>query len=404
MLKNNIFVKNLSCGITAFLLIFSYSICFAASLQLNIWYALVTAVTSSLISVSLKSRVLAPDTFFTVPLLMILATGTNALMPFCVIGGALIYFAFSKKAEKAELHPAVTGAITINLAFSVTALLTTHYFGIGADGFTVSEILKNYRSLGFHPNWRGVFYGTVTLFAMITYPFKFKKADKYFPAEAFSLILPLILNLWLNPEQEYTPINEIASLADFMKQDAISFFLPSLSTDFHMTVGNYANTFQATIAMGLLLLIFKADKTRKDSETTANIINGIEGGFPVRTYEIRDYSLTSAITSIFLVIFFCFLADDILLRIPLHSLSVVLIVSAWKQVKFKALSDGFRSGAFGIISVIIIFVSSVLTNIFITLIISIILNVLLSYSSGKKAQKNHIQTDLTTEGGDESNG
>ena len=30
---------------------------------------------------------------------------------------------------------------------------------------------------------------------MITYPFKFKTANKYLPAEAFSLILPLILNL-----------------------------------------------------------------------------------------------------------------------------------------------------------------------------------------------------------------
>lgn len=404
MLKNNNFVKNLSCGITAFLLIFSYSICFAASLQLNIWYALVTAVTSSLISVSLKSRVLAPDTFFIVPLLLVLSTGTNALMPFCVIGGALIYFALSKKAEKTELHPAVTGAITISLAFSVTALLTTHYFGIGADGFTVSEILKNYRSLGFHPNWRGVFYGTVTLFAMITYPFKFRKANKFFPAEAFSLILPLILNLWLNPEKEYTPVNEIANLADFMKQDAISFFLPSLSTDFHMTVGNYANTFQSAFAIGLLLLIFKANKTRKDSETTANIINGIEGGFPVRAYEIRGYSLTSAITSVVLVIFFCFLSGDILSRIPLHSLAVVLIVSAWKQVKFKALADGFRSGIFAITSIIIIFISSILTNIFITLVIAIILNILLSYSTRKRTQNKPIQTDVATEGGDESNG
>ena len=149
MLKNNKLIKNLSYGVTAFLFIFSYSLCFAVSLQLNIWYALVTAITSSLISVTLKSEVLAPDTFFTVPLLLVLSSGNNALMPFSVIGGALFYFAFSKKFKEATIHPAVFGGLSLGLAFSVTALLTTHYFGIGAEGFTVIEILKTYRSLGF---------------------------------------------------------------------------------------------------------------------------------------------------------------------------------------------------------------------------------------------------------------
>ena len=91
MLKNNKIISNISYGITAFLFIFSYSLCFAVSLQLNIWYALVTAINSSVVSITLKSEVLAPDTFFTVPLLLVLSSGNNALMPFSVIGGALIY-------------------------------------------------------------------------------------------------------------------------------------------------------------------------------------------------------------------------------------------------------------------------------------------------------------------------
>ena len=221
MLKNNKLIKNLSYGVTAFLFIFSYSLCFAVSLQLNIWYALVTAITASLISVSLKSEVLAPDTFFTVPLLLVLSSGNNALLPFSVIGGALIYFALNKKFKTDSIHPAVFGGLSLSLAFSVTALLTTHYFGIGAEGFTVIEILKTYRSLGFHPNWRGVFFGTITLFAMITYPFKFRKANKYLPAESFALILPLILNLILNPDKIYTPVNEVAGLTAFITQDKL---------------------------------------------------------------------------------------------------------------------------------------------------------------------------------------
>ena len=90
-----------------------------------------------------------------------------------------MFVALSKKFKNYKLNTAVKSALSLSLAFSVTALLTTHYFGIGAEGFTVIEILKTYRSLGFHPNWRGVFYGTITLFCMITYPFKFKKANKY---------------------------------------------------------------------------------------------------------------------------------------------------------------------------------------------------------------------------------
>lgn len=377
MLKENSLLKNSGYGITAFLFTFSYSLAFAASLQLDMWYAVITAVTALIISISLKSQILAPDTFFTVPLLLVLSSGTNALLPFCVITGGLIYFSFNKKFEKVNFQPAISGAIALSLAFSVTALLTTHYFGIGAKGFTVPEILKTYRSLGFHPNWRGVFYGTITLFSMITYPFKFKRANKYFPAECFSLVLPLILNLILNPVKEYTPINEVSNLFDFWKQTDWAFFLPFLNTNSQFTMQDYINAFQGAISLGALLLILKPLKTRTDSNSTADILNGIQGGFPVRAYKIRGYSLISAIIAVILVIFSCIFFDTIIMRIPLHSFAVVLIVNAWKQVPFKTLGNGFKSGVFSIISIILIFVSSVMFNFFTTLILAIILNALI---------------------------
>ena len=370
-------IKNFSCGITAFLFIFSYSLCFAASLQLNIWYALVTTVTSCIISTSLKSKVFAPDTFFTVPLLLVLSVKTNALLPFCVIGGALIYFALNKKFKTISVHPAITGGIALCLAFSVTALLTTHYFGIGAEGFTASEILKTYRSLGFHPYWRGVFFGTITLFSMITYPFKFKTANKYLPAEAFALILPLILNLVLNPDENYTPVNELRGLFDFIKQDELAFFLPSLNTSSAFAMQSYINTIEGALSLGVLLLFSDKAETRSDSKGTAILLNGIQGGFPVKSYEIRGYSLVSAIIAVLLTVYSCFFMDDIISRIPLHSAAVVLIVNSWKQVPFKTLGKGFKSGVLSIISIILIFAVSVVYNIFTALILAIILNTLL---------------------------
>lgn len=384
MLKNNQLIKNLSYGITAFLFIFSYSLCFAVSLQLNIWYALVTAITVSLISITLKSEVLAPDTFFTVPLLLVLSSGNNALLPFSVIVGGLTFLALSKKFKNYKINTAITSALKLSLAFSVTALLTTHYFGIGAEGFTVIEILKTYRSLGFHPNWRGVFYGTITLFCMITYPFKFRKANKYLPAECFSLLLPLVLNLILNPQENYTPINELSRNFDFITKSDLSFFLPSFSTEFDFSMQSYVNAFQSAFSVGALLLLFNSKNKRADSTGVASVLNGIPGGFPVRNYKIRGYSLTSAIVSVFLIVYSCFFLDDILMRIPLHSAAVVLIVNAWKQVPFGDLAKSFKNGVLSTATIFILFITSIATNIFITIILGIILNILLSYFNKSK--------------------
>ena len=389
MLKNNNIIKNLSYGITAFLFIFSYSLCFAVSLQLNIWYALVTAITASLISVTLKSEVLAPDTFFTVPLLLVLSSGNNSLLPFSIIGGALIYFALNKKFKESTIHPAVFSGLSLSLAFSVTALLTTHYFGIGAEGFTVIEILKTYRSLGFHPNWRGVFFGTITLFCMITYPFKFKKANKYLPAECFSLLLPLLLNLILNPQENYTPINELKLNFGFITKSELSFFLPSFSTEFDFAMQSYINAFISAFSIGALLLLFNSKTTRTDSTGITSILNGIQGGFPVRNYKIRGYSLTSAIVSVLLIVYACFFLDDILMRIPLHSAAVVLIVNAWKQVPFVDLAKGFKNGVFSTATIFILFITSIVTNIFITITLAVIFNILLSSFNKSKGGANN---------------
>jgi hypothetical protein len=388
MLQKNDILKKTGYGITAYLLVFSYAVCFAVSLQLNIWYAITTAVISIIISVSVKNKVFAPDTFFTVPLLLVLSSGTNALLPFVVIGGGLIFVILKRFCEKLTLQPAVIGALSLSLAFAVTALLTTHYFGIGAKGFTVIEILKTYRSLGFHPNWRGVFFGTVTLFSMITYPFKFRRANKYFPAEAFSLLLPLILNLFLNPNAEYTPINEAVNFTDYLTSKPISFFLPSFNSEFLFSRSAYINAFMGVLSCGFLLLFFSKIKTRTDSQATATLLNGFSGGFPVRAFEVRGFSVLSAVVAVILITATAFFGADVLARIPVHSLAVVLIVNAWKQVPFSTVGRAFKNGVFSTASVIVIFAVSVFTNIFIAILAAILLNILLSIKAKKGGAEN----------------
>ncbi|MBR2875571.1 MAG: hypothetical protein IKC01_00360 [Clostridia bacterium] len=368
-------------SITAFLFVFLYSVSFAASLQLNIWYALITSVICLIISISEKEALLAPNVYFAVPLLLILSYNTNALLPFCIITGAVLYALFSKKADFFRLHSSVLCGVTLGLAFSVTALLTTHYFGIGANGFTVIEILKNYRSLGFHPNWRGVFFGTITLFAMITYPFKFRKASKYFPAEAFSLLLPLILNLWLNPDKNSSPINETGNLFS-LPAEFLQFFLPSLNTNFNFSFDVYLNCIFASISVACIMLIFKSPDERTDSRTTASVLTGITGGFPSSVYPFRSYGLISAVLAVLLTVFSYFLFGDILSRIPLHSAAVVLIMNAWKSVPFSDVAKTFKSGFSGIIITILIFVLFIFTNVFFALVAAIIINSLIKLKGG----------------------
>jgi hypothetical protein len=213
---------------------------------------------------------------------------------------------------------------------------------------------------------------------MITYPFKFRKANKYLPAESFSLILPLILNLILNPDKNYTPVNEVSELADFITQDKLSFFLPSFNSEFLFSHSAYINALQSALSLGFLLLFFSQNKTRTDSQGTATILNGISGGFPVRAFEIRGFSLISAIFAVILVIYSCFFLNDILARIPVHSLAVVLIVNAWKQVPWDKIGTSFKKGISSIISLVLVFSVSIFTNIFITILVAIILNIFLS--------------------------
>ena len=110
--------------------------------------------------------------------------------------------------KKLIFKPAVS-ALMLATAINITALETTNYFGIGAKGSTVGEILRDYTSLGFHANWRGVLFGTIVLVIMVTYPRKFKKLDKTLRAPFIAILGTLILNLFLNPDVNYTAISEV---------------------------------------------------------------------------------------------------------------------------------------------------------------------------------------------------
>lgn len=374
--KEKSFLSDCGFGLTAAGEVFTCAFAAAACLSLNVYYALVTAVVCLAASAGLKNKVLSPVSFLLVPLIFVSGVSGKAGLPFAVLGAAVLALLTSFSKEKLSVPSCVRVGASIGLAFSVTALLTTYYFGIGADGASTLEILKNYRYLGFHPNWRGVFYGTITLFAMITYPFKFKKLSKYLPKEVVSVAIPFLLNLFLNPDKASTPILEVGSLSDMSALSGLKSFLPftdfSVFSDGESTIGVLKGAF----ALAIIWSAFDfGEKKDRFSVFGGSAVSGLLGGFPSTEREILRYRAPSAVTACVAGAALCVFFPSLLARVPLHSLSVVFIVSAWQAVPFGLAAKTFKDRKFVFVAA---FFMSALSFVFFDIFTAAVVCVLLS--------------------------
>lgn len=363
-------------GLTAAGEVFTCSLAAAACLSLNVYYALVTAVVCLAASAGLKNKVLSPNAFLLVPLIFVVGASGLEGLPFAVLGAALLSLLISFSKEKLSPPSCVKVGAAFGLAFSVTALLTTYYFGIGAGGASTLEILKNYRYLGFHPNWRGVFYGTITLFSMITYPFKFRRLSKYLPKEVVSVAIPFFLNLFLNPDKDATPILEVGSLSDMSALLGLKSFLPF--TDFSaLSSGNGAiGVLKGAFALAVLFAAFDFEEKRdRFSSLGGSAASGLLGGFPATAREILRYRAPSAVTACVVTAALCVLFPSLLARVPLHSLSVVFIVAAWQAVPFGRAAKIFKERKFVFVAA---FFMSALSFVFFDVFTAAVVCVLLS--------------------------
>ncbi len=101
-------------------------------------------------------------------------------------------------------------ALELSVPLYLTVLVTNDYFGIGAKGYTAVEMIKSYISFGFHPNWRGILYGTIVMVIMITLPRKFKTIfGKVISPALTALIITFVLNIFLIPNETVSPIHFI---------------------------------------------------------------------------------------------------------------------------------------------------------------------------------------------------
>ncbi len=373
-LFENKITKEIFSGLTAAMLTGAYSLCICGVLGFDLWHVLFCAIICFFLSVETKKTVFSPDSFLLLPILYMVSSGAKNLLPVVAVLGTLIAILLSKLLKNKAIPSYVYAGGGIGIALVVTILLTNNYFGIGASGATAFDMLKSYRSLGFHPDFRGLLYGTVTLFAMITYPFKFKKLNKSLPAEFMTLLIPLVMNLFLNPVKELTTINEIESFKPLAFSDLAYDF--SLSP---ITSSDIATTIKASVIFGVLVYLYSLkNKEAENVHFLANCGSTFVSGLPVRSFPVHSFTYVSLITAIISTAAVIVFLPGVLSRIPMHCAGALLIVSAWQSVPYKKVAAAFKENSIialliTVISVVIFVTTELFTAIIFCLLCALVL-------------------------------
>ena len=263
------------------------------------------------------------------------------------------FFKKIKKPAESPVISTVSGAVMISTALTVTALFTTDYFGIGASGNTFREIMESYVSLGFHPNWRGVLYGTIVLVIMITFPRKFKKASKVIDFAFVALVFTTVLNFFLNPPYMTTAIKEIGEFA------GVSFRLRIPASDISVVgaaVCGIALFFTTSSA-----LLQNEECSKKDFSDCGklSLLSGMFICMPIPCkIRARKDMLSGFIAAVLSAVLF-FALHGYMERIPLHSCAVVLIVGVWQSIKWGELKKAF-SGLLTVFLFIVILMTGIM--------------------------------------------
>ena len=312
--------------------------------------------------------IIKPETSL-LPLLLSFAVTLEALN-YLGIGGAIVSMLLAgalviisgklESVRKGINSPAFLPAVMIACALTITVLITTDYFGIGATGRDVVDMLKHYRSLGFHPNWRGILYGTIVMVIMITFPRKFKRGAKVVSPLFIALVFTYLLNLVLvpkgavltfplveKPDFVIDSIKSVTSLENngiktflyifaFAFGEAVAFIMSISDEEYDKKITRYCG------AAGLIMpVLFGFTLPGKVAKTGEEMVPGLFAAF-----------LTAAVI----------LPMTLLSGQPLASCAVVLIVGAWQQVEWGKLKGAFSSIPSAVIFLAIIAVS-LLTNI-----------------------------------------
>lgn len=267
--------------------------------------------------------------------------GCGAASVAVLIGGVFAFFLSLLPQEKRKLlfTPSVLAGFWLSAAFTTTALQTTNYFGIGAVGGTVPQIVADYISLGFHPNWRGVMYGTIVMVVLITYPRKFKLFSKKISAAFVALAVTLPLHWALVPRAEGSPVDEIGAFSFDNFFDGVWFAGETPTSAIPMMLC-------AGLSLALLMTRELPDKPIHGL-SVASMGCGALGGVPVCTDGTPRTALSALVCTVVTAVLYLVPG---LSRMPVHALAVVLIVTGWQNVPWGAIAHAFKGGVRSVVS------------------------------------------------------
>lgn len=290
-------------------------------------------------------------------------------MLLCSVIMLAVSFLDYSKLKNALYSPAVAG-LMLGFAIYMIVMQTTVYFGIGATGGTAVEMFKSYRSLGFHANWRGVLYGTIVLVLMIVYRRKFRNFSKKISAPFWCVVFSIILNLFLIPSADNSPISEIGNYSlkpgfifsrSFAEIDIIGAVITGASLCFYILyrISRYENA---------------PLKSEKFGAASVMLISSVFGALPPVPCERKTKSKKDTavviLTSVILSVIILILLHPLIERLPLPSASVILIIGMWQQIEWKFFKETIKSGVISISAFLIIFAVTLLLNPNIAVIIS----------------------------------
>jgi SulP family sulfate permease len=388
--KNKNTTRNVLYGVSNSLGVFPLALAMGVCSNLGIYAGIISAFFASLFSGFAGRRQLAPTYLvYLIYLLLSLEAGRGAASVALAAASVISFIAAFGTGEylKRFTNSVFIAGILLAAAFCTTAMQTTFYFGIGASGESVLKMIGDYVSRGFHPNWRGVLYGTITLVIMITYPRKFKSFCIKLPASFAALTVTLVLNLFLNPDAATTAIDE-AGYYSFLPSDILG---GALYNGF--SLGDIAgrgilltfSVFAMAAVMSYSFVRYEEITTRRERVLPAlcGLLCSLTGGLPV-TYTGRESRGVSGGVTCAVLTLAMLAARPLVSRIPVATLAVILIVTAWQAVDWRGVGLAFKGGVFKFAALLLQMFSAVAAGIALTTVLTCAFSGISNKRGGKK--------------------
>ncbi|MBR2730546.1 MAG: hypothetical protein IKD72_00985 [Clostridia bacterium] len=318
------------------------SMCICLGLHAPVWGLLLGAGFALAGIAEEKSRRLPVYLTFSVLYYTLTSRGMRTAQLALLIAAALLFVSsfFLQKLLPLLRAPVMTGLLFATV-LTVTVIQTNVYFGIGASGASVMEMLRTYRSLGFHPNWRGILYGTIVMVVMITVPRKFKRFGKAFSAALLGLVIVFLLNLWLIPDGLPRVVAEIGVQSRPLSAAWRDFAESALPLRPQHAVLCGVALWISQLLSAAALPERQTQAAKAAAPVSALTTPGLLFLPPVAP--LRRSRVIAALLLLALACVSAFTGYGVFGRLPAAACGVLLIVGAWQSVAWGKLKEALQS-------------------------------------------------------------